>query len=112
MLGAEVDGVMPDFPIRCVVRLVHSHADALRVLGIEGVAERLIGRHHACPLALLDLGIPAWRCRRQEPRNGACRERCSELWAGGVQTQPAGRVAGQSRKGGGHGVCVSLDMPV
>jgi hypothetical protein len=112
MLGAEVDGVVSDFALVDVVRLVLCHAHVLGVLGVDGAAEVLVGRHHARPLALLDLCIATQRRRRQAARNGSCREGCAELRAGGVQTQPLGGVAGQTRKGGGHRVFGSLCVPV
>jgi hypothetical protein len=112
MLGAEVDSVMSDFTVLGVVRLVLCHAHILGVLGVDGAAKVLVGRHHARPLVLFDLCISARQCSRQAPRNGSCREGCSELRAGGVETQSLGRVAGQTRKWGGHSVVVSLFVPV
>jgi hypothetical protein len=112
MLGTKVDCVVPDFAVLCVFRLVLGHADILRVLGIKGAPKVLVGGHHARALVLFDLCIPARHGSRQASCNGSRREGCSELWAGGVETQPLGRVAGQTRKGSGHGVAVSLEMPV
>lgn len=104
VLGAEVDGVVADLAGAVHVALLGLEGGLLLwVLGLNGAAEVVGGRHHARALAVLDLRIAAGERRRERARNGACRERCAELRAGGVQAHTLRGVAGQTRDGGRHG---------
>jgi hypothetical protein len=105
VLGPEVDGVVADLAgAVCLVALLSLERGLLLgVLGLNGAAEVLGGRHHAHALAFLDLSIAAGERRRERARNGSCREGSAELGAGSVQAHTLRGVAGQTRDGCRHG---------
>lgn len=115
VLRAEVDGVMSDLPLSCIVEvLLLGLVNVLRVIGVDWARKSAVRLNQARSLCVGVLGeLPRW-CGAEEASCGGLLERSEGGESGGLRAlaDSFGAVAGETGEGGCH--CCSFDdrMPV